>query len=325
MSTTHARPKDLRAMLDDARTDDASAGGTNDPVVLRSRIEQQSDLIMLLKRHNDAMNLENKTMTSQLQREKQGCRAASADKQKAVAAYDQLERRFRTLSSQHDELIVIKDEHKAEKKRLQETVRGFEVELLVAKERWKAESETALAALEAQVTALEQTGKQQTAVLKQAEIEIATTKAAAVAANREAAASLKASKIQAAGLEEQIDNLKAQLADATSKAKQAATQAAEQAGKLTTRLAAAEKEVEAVKAGREAKHKELTLVLANLAAMESQLAKGKEEWAATPELEDVNGQLAKLQREYAAYKKYSKQLLDNEKEVNARLRTLNDS
>ena len=39
----------------------------------------------------------------------------------------------------------------------------------------------------------------------------------------------------------------AQLADATRKAKQAAARAAEQAGKLTTRLAAAEKEAEAAK------------------------------------------------------------------------------
>lgn len=312
-------------MLDDARTDDTSAGGTNDPLVLRSRIEQQSDLIMLLKRHNDAVNLENKNMTSQLSREKQGCRVAKADKQKAVAAHEKLEGRFRTLSSQHDELIIIKDEHKAEKKRLQEKVRGFEVELQIARDRWQAEGETALAALEAQVTALEHTGRQQTAAIKQAQIDIATTQAAAVAANREAAAALKASKIQAAGLEEQTKQLQAQLADATSKAKQAAARAAAQAGKLTTSLAAAEKEAEAAKSGRTAKHQELTLALANLAAMESQLAKGKEEWAATPELEDVNGQLAKLQREYAAYKKYSKQLLDNEKEVNARLRTLNDS
>lgn len=312
-------------MLDDARMDDNSGGGTKDPVVLRSRIEQQSDLIMLLKRHNDAVNLENKNMVSQLAREKQGCEAAKNDKQKAVAAYSKLEGRFRTLSSQHDELIVIKDEHKADKKRLQEKVRGFEVELQIASDRWKAEGEAALAALEAQVKSLEQDGRKHTASLKQAEIEITTTQAAAVAANREAAASLKESEVRAAGLEHQIKTLNAQLGDAAGKAKQAAARATAHTSKLTADLAASEKDAVAAKAGRDAEHETLAQALAKLAALESQLAKGKEDWAATPDLEDVTGQLAKIHREYAAYKKYSKQLLDNEKEVNARLRTLNDS
>eukprot|EP00040_Diaphanoeca_grandis_P030469 m.180102 g.180102 ORF g.180102 m.180102 type:complete len:64 (-) comp32005_c0_seq1:163-354(-) len=46
------RPRDLQML----KTDDAALTNSTDPTVLRSRIEQQSDLIMLLKNHSDAVS-----------------------------------------------------------------------------------------------------------------------------------------------------------------------------------------------------------------------------------------------------------------------------
>ena len=58
-------------------------------------------------------------METKAKSQEQAVEAAIDEKNKAVGALALLEDRFETLSTQHNELIVIKDEHKAEKKRLQ--------------------------------------------------------------------------------------------------------------------------------------------------------------------------------------------------------------
>ena len=95
----------LRGLADDDKTQNA---------LLRSRIDDQSQLIMILKQRADeavgaAHGLES-TICQLEQARNDAAAAADASDRK----YGVLESRFYALSGNHDEMILIKDEYKRE-------------------------------------------------------------------------------------------------------------------------------------------------------------------------------------------------------------------
>ena len=87
--------------------------------VLRSRVEQQSDLIMMLKTRNDELSTEIDGLKSSVRKAGLENTKLTLAKDKVVKQLNTLQDRFDTLAKQHQQMIEIKDEHKTARKLLQ--------------------------------------------------------------------------------------------------------------------------------------------------------------------------------------------------------------
>eukprot|EP00037_Helgoeca_nana_P001900 m.30268 g.30268 ORF g.30268 m.30268 type:complete len:317 (-) comp12211_c0_seq1:121-1071(-) len=294
--------------------------GPNDQIVLKSRVEQQSELIMMLKTHNDNMATEMR----ELERSRGAAResAVSADNDRAELArrLAELDDRFQQLASNHEETVTFMEGHKADKERLSSRVSNLEGSLsksadaaaavLVAKH--EAELKAAHAAKKAAETkAMAAETKAMTAEERalQSEQMVASKDAAHAAAEKRTAdmeAKHKEALAQAEAVARAAELHKATIVQLEQKVAAAASELDRSKSELEVALAAARSgtsEVSAIAKERDA-HK------AEVEELQKKL------------LEGSDGELGKVKKEYHAYKRYSTQLLQKEKEVNARLRHL---
>jgi chromosome segregation ATPase len=86
--------------------------------VLRSRLEEQSELIMLLKRRAEKAEGQLETATSNQQGAQTSSNRASQQSISLEAQLKQLQNQFQTLSSNHEKLILFKDEYKQQNSHL---------------------------------------------------------------------------------------------------------------------------------------------------------------------------------------------------------------
>ena len=101
----------LKAFNDDDKTETA---------ILRSRVDEQSKLIMILMQRADEEIIHAQTLDN-VNQNMIACKEQADDELKLeMQKSSQLENRFHSLSSNHDEMIKIKDEYKHVNKQLRE-------------------------------------------------------------------------------------------------------------------------------------------------------------------------------------------------------------
>jgi len=306
----------------------ASAGETpssekleSEMLVLRSRVEQQSDLIMMLKTRNDELSTEIDGMKSTVSRVGLEKTKIMLAKDKVVKELNTLQDRFDTLAKQHQQMIELKDEHKTAKKRLQGQVNVLTAQVETITETLEAEHKSEKETLRAQLG-----GAQAELAKVQQELKTSTVTAAAKLDTAVQDGAAIRSKYDA--LAKQHDALKLQLAKeknqstATIKRLTADEKGASEAAKRAS--------AKAETLGDELHSSEAAARAARDEANELKRRLKKE--SASSQVADANSELQaaihsmkSTKQEYEAYKKYSTDLLKKEKEMNQRLRHLHAS
>eukprot|EP00039_Didymoeca_costata_P001840 m.55561 g.55561 ORF g.55561 m.55561 type:complete len:309 (+) comp10989_c0_seq3:91-1017(+) len=302
-------------------------------LVLKSRVEQQADLIMTLKRRNDELQASVDKVKEQHAQSERDRISLKIDYEQQAESYRTLQDRFSTLSQNHTELIVIKDGHKNARKRLEEEcgtltkkletlsmtltsthaeeISGLRECVKGLEEKLKA-SESERQSVENQMKTLEKTYEEQETKRKSEALLESNEKEKALNVIKEA---LKKS-------EEELDNNRK-----TSQDKLNALEL-----KLVE-LQAMCKELESSKNAAVNRENELQDLVTEhsktIAKFQKQIAdKTAEEQEYASKAKDTSTPeyaLEKLRKEYAAYKVHSSELLRKEKEMNTRLRKLQSS
>eukprot|EP00911_Craspedida_sp_UC1_P000477 UC1_evm1s360 len=153
-------PVELRSAVAESRRDAvqnalaASSGEDSQTAVMRSRLEQQSELILMMKQHNE----ECKAETSRLRTELQNALGTESDTRTEIldarSELAQLRSRFDTLASNHEDIIKLKDGYKSEAAKLRSRVKILEAEAGGAVAAAAAASEAALAPVRAELKEL---------------------------------------------------------------------------------------------------------------------------------------------------------------------------
>eukprot|EP00040_Diaphanoeca_grandis_P030471 m.180115 g.180115 ORF g.180115 m.180115 type:complete len:327 (-) comp32005_c0_seq4:242-1222(-) len=321
------RPRDLQML----KTDDAALTNSTDPTVLRSRIEQQSDLIMLLKNHSDAVSKENKRLQAAHRIEEHKALVCHSSERKTKEELAILQDRFETLAAHHEELIVIKDEYKTEKKRLLEKCKGLEVELQIAESRWLATHRDEVVLLHHK---LEQQTQQTNTFFEQI-----------VSLQRELESAKKYSQAEGAVSEAATSAMRARCAALERKCLESETSARTRVATLTATITDVNQQCDVLRTTVNARDAEVATTNALLLSETERLnverkqaeraavrCEDLEQQLAAVVLEnqqllsrDIDGEIVKLKKEYEAHKKYSRKQLDHEQQVIKRLRMLQDA
>eukprot|EP00038_Savillea_parva_P027975 m.62538 g.62538 ORF g.62538 m.62538 type:complete len:306 (+) comp8095_c0_seq3:125-1042(+) len=283
--------------------------GTNEQLVLRSRVEQQSELIMMLKTHNDNMSRELRDLEKSRAAALEAATRADRERADLGKRYTELDDRFHLLASNHKETVVFMEEHKADKERLSARLSELTSSLSsLSKEELEA-AKSALEAAEAKAAAAQQRSLQlETRVSTMTASRAAVDKRMATAEARsvELTQQLNAERTRADAAEKSNATLKVDVAKLESRLS-TATSAVE---RVTAELSVIKAQVSSNQAEIAAVTKERDSLQKEIAELQQRLGEGG------------HAELAKVQKEYHAYKRYSTQLLQKEKEVNARLRHL---
>jgi len=302
------------------------AGPVVDPELLRSRIEQQSDLIMLLKTRNEELKDTVNSLNGRVA--KSGADSAVLDNAKAKAKiqYDVLNDRFSTLAKQHEQLIEFNNGHKADKVRFKQERDELEGKVNTIASTLKLEFKATESILQAaiddyklKIASLEQRFSEESQGSSQ-KSEALTTKIDELTARlTESAAAAAAATKERDALQKKLDLASGDSAKLLQATEKALLDTQNTALGLSKQLEEMEAEL-----GR---NKELTAAaVAEAAELKQQAAAAaadSQDLAARMQNDPAQLQLDKLKNEYAAYKSYSADLLEKEKAMNKRLRNLN--
>jgi chromosome segregation ATPase len=284
-------------------------------------VEQQSDLIMMLKQRNDDLQKEITTLKGTLSASGMEKVRLETAKDAVVKELATLQERFATLAKQHQQMIEIKDEHKTARYALKEQVDKLAAEIKTITEKLDEEHKDEKASLRTQLTA---TQKQ----LADAQQELQRTASAASKQSNQASTTTADMKAKYDALVKDHDKLKTLLQ--TGKTKSDKTIKRLQGDEKAASTAAEKAIARADHLGTEL-HASEGAARAALDEVKQLKAKLKKESAnavvtgARAEIEAAVQAMESVKQEYSAYKKYSSDLLKKEKDMNNRLRHLHAS
>ncbi|KAL8558524.1 hypothetical protein ACOMHN_038848 [Nucella lapillus] len=352
MASSQRTPRDLRQMVSDSqhdvqemqeslaklkalKEDDKTEAG-----MLRSRIDEQSRLIMILKQRADEEIMRAQTL-DRINQELTEFREHADDMLKnEIRKFNQLEHRFDTLASNHEEMIKFKDEYKRvntelreENARLKsENVRLFSKAIkekdarILELEKKFAIIKQENANIEAKFISLQQEMRSKEDVMKQQLREV-TESGAAKVQNLQSQLQQTEEKLKGATHKLQTQQERRQSVEqdfcskltSITKERDELLDLAMQRGKLiqkdqveNKRLQKKVEDTEKLMSTMQDKFdRDAASVNANL-----QVRKLREELA------ESAAQYAEIQKEFGAYKKHTSNLLKQEKELNERLRHL---
>lgn len=92
----------------------------SDSAILKARIEEQSQLIMILKKRSDEESIRAKTLEKMVDELTEFRDGANEDLQREINKYNMLDARFNDLAHNHQELIRFKDEYKRQNNELRQ-------------------------------------------------------------------------------------------------------------------------------------------------------------------------------------------------------------
>ncbi len=109
-------------------------------VILRSRVEEQAELVMLMKSRNDEASKEIQRLRDTVKQLEEREAERGAHEHQLKAENEKLKANFATLSKNHEEIIKLKDEYKGEnanlRKKAKETdERAAALDAHIARER----------------------------------------------------------------------------------------------------------------------------------------------------------------------------------------------
>lgn len=229
----------------------------------------------------------------------------------------ELESRFRVLSSNHNETVKFMEEHKAEKMALRKRVAALEANLETAEH-------SAVEALEeAHAAALRRVVAEADARVAAANADAAEARASA-SRLEERAAVAERERLEAVQRAVETEEKLREMSVAAMAADKIAAANKTELATLVELLKEAEAKVDRLQADLDVAKAESRALSAETAAVaqERDTMRAERDDAMRKLTEGSAGALGKLKLEYAAYKRYSSELLEKEKEVNARLRHL---
>lgn len=321
----------LKGLAKDDKTENA---------MLRSRIDEQSQLIMILKNRADEAMLRNQTLdkiNSELMEFREN---AAENLNHEIRKFNILDKRFNDLAENHEEIIKYKDEYKRVNKELRvenETLRGENArlfskaiiekdEMIQKLEEKLVASQNHISALETKLRQLGQDSRSKEDTLRN-DIKSLQEKLKAEIKSLQTRLNDTEERLKGANykLQNQIDSRQSASAESEAKIQQLTKEKDElldlamSRGKiiqkeqtdnktLIKKISAMEK---AVRDMEEKFEREAAAVNAN-----RQVKKLKDE------LEDVGTRATEVTKEFDAYKKHTSALLKKEKELNERLRHL---
>ncbi|PAA56781.1 hypothetical protein BOX15_Mlig004999g2 [Macrostomum lignano] len=296
--------------------------------LLRSRVEDQSHLIMMLKQRSDE-NLMRAQTQERLNKQLEEARAEAEQRlERELQRFRVLEEQFETLSSNHEQLIQFNNEHKQQKEWLQKenTKLRDHFETLVAARLRERDAETS------RLTERLATAERQ---LQESRQEAGQTADRLNARLAELSARAERLEADAAAAKAAVRERDAQLAEL-----RAAAAAEGESGR--TKLAELTKEKDSLltlsmERGRlcEEKQRELKAARERQEVAERRLRELQDRYSRDTEavssdaavkklradLEFHRRALADLRQEFSAYKVHAGSALKQEKEINARLRS----
>ncbi|XP_069826500.1 coiled-coil domain-containing protein 89 [Dendropsophus ebraccatus] len=300
--------------------------------MLRSRLDEQSQLICLLKRRADDSLLR----CQGLERDNRELERLRADTEGLLTAErrrgEQLDERFGILAANHQDMIRFKDEYKRQNEQLRaecERLREGAYPELLEKERSVRELRAQLQAAGAELREVQRRGREELEELRGTVTELRGNSEAGAGEIRALTHRLQLSEEMCQHLQKKLGHLeevqKTERIEAEkkmaelNKEKQDLLQLCMERGRT---LQERQKEVtdithslqSAEKARREAEERyqrDVTAVNADARIVEL-----------NTRLADSEKELAQIKREFEAYKKHSSELLAKERELNAKLRHL---
>ncbi|XP_071158674.1 coiled-coil domain-containing protein 89-like [Mytilus edulis] len=352
MASNTRNPKEIREMVSDSNKDmsdmqrnlsklkSLSEDDKTETAMLRSRIDEQSQLIMILKQRADDVSRKSQTL-DKINKEMMDFRENAQEMLDGeIRKYNILNARFDDLASNHQELIKIKDEYKRsnqelriENSRLREENERIFSGAVMEKDKQIAEMDRKLSSFKEQYTLLEQKHRQLQQDMKGKEDGL-RNEIKTVQENYRTEVKMLQSKLQDSEerlkganykLQNQIEGRKSldvesqQRIQQLTKEKDELLDLAMQRGKIVQREQTENKKLQrriedmekAVQTMEEKFEREATAVNANL-----QVRRLREEAS------DAGHKYTEVVKEFEAYRKHSQTLLQREKDLNERLRHL---
>ena len=300
----------------------AKASETEEPIVmLQSRVEQQSDLIMMLKMRNDGLQTEITALKGTLSASGLEKVRLETSKDAVMKELATLQDRFATLAKQHQQMIEFKDEHKTARYALKRQVDELTAQIKTITDTLEAEHKDEKVTLQTQLTTSQ-------GMLESLQQELQFLTLAASEQSKQANSETSDIRLKYDALVKEHNQLKTVVQTDRAKSE-----------KMIKRLQEDEKVTSTAAKNATARAEQLGAELhasegAARAALDEvkQLKKRLKKESATAAVSDAKSQIEvavsameSVKQEYSAYKKYSSDLLKKEKEMNSRLRHLHAS
>jgi chromosome segregation ATPase len=207
----------------------------NELSVLRSRVEQQAELILLLQRRAEDETNQRKAAQAEVAELRSQCVSADRQRQAAEDERARLMKQFETLSSNHQEIIAFKDEHKRTAEALRQRNATLEAQGKAQEELQWAAVEEATAVLRQEIEALKSKVARLKALLAEAEAtrrdleeQLSRTSKeleSVGGARRSDSARAESAKREAARLQADVESYRSQLAVSQEEAREAKNRA----------------------------------------------------------------------------------------------------
>lgn len=310
--------------------------------LLRSRLEEQSDLIMILKKRNEDLQTEVIKIKEALVTAERAVEVTNGYLKTATDSKATLEEHFHTIVLNHEQMIAMKDEYKAARDKLKNQNASLEENLatqckMFAAEREKLMAEPRLLSDELNRAKVE---FRETLRLRDESIEKVTLRSTSGQTEYQTTKntlerSLLTVKEELAGLQqryaattaastETLAKLTKQLSSTQSDAKKSLELQHEALTEQLDKATAKHQDLQIAHEKLVQSHKEGTAHAIKLASELASATEKIDRFNSGAEVKNILEQLSSLTNEYTAFKKYSTEQLKREKDLNARLRHLGD-
>eukprot|EP00041_Stephanoeca_diplocostata_P009688 m.151066 g.151066 ORF g.151066 m.151066 type:complete len:318 (+) comp17848_c0_seq2:214-1167(+) len=303
-----------------------ASSSASETTVLRSRIEQQSDLIMMLKKHND--NMKQEKMQLEMEKKDAERNAKNAQDLLLVATTEKntISSRFQTLAENHSQTVAFMEEHKAEVIRLRQQLKNTDQEterkVTEATNEINTCNDKIVSDLKAKIQVLEQGHASVESELQSLQVKLdASTNNASRSASNLLELQVKFNHLtkELAKAQESVQGNNHNLEVEVRSLQKNKEQLQGEMRKLNEQLRDVKNVAEKSMARVCTLEKENATLRRDLETQKSNASRTEVSKLTHP---DEGSELKRLRLEYAAYKKHSTELLQREKEMNARLRHL---
>ncbi|CAH1238346.1 CCDC89 [Branchiostoma lanceolatum] len=297
--------------------------------MLRSRIDEQSELICILKRRSDE-HLASAQTLERVNAELRSFREDAAKQlEQEIRKFNILDDRFHELASNHEEMIKFKDEYKRQNEKLRKENERLRDENARLFNKAVEERDQRIAVLEEQVAGLnKQRGKMEekcnslTQELQQQETAHNTRLSALEKQLRQAQAKINELQSELSSVKQERQTVSKEVEErlkALSKERDELLDLSMQRGKIIQeKQKEAEKFQQKIDEAEKAKQAALAKFEREAAAVDANLQVQK----LRQDLAEAQDRVETMVKEFDAFKKHTNSLLTKEKELNARLRHL---
>lgn len=338
MASPTRNPKDLKTIISSNQTGDTLPttsygrlqgleGDKYEIEMLRSRIEEQGQLICIIKKRADEFMIRNQTL-EKINDELELLRAQASEEAKSEAKKSEmLEMRFNELAENHEEMIKFKDEHKRRNQLLMEQNANLLKENKTLFSSAIEEKDAMIKELKSSIRLMK---RQLQDAISEHEAEIAKLKDSQVNANNKLASveeelkltrrKLKLAEDASSKAKAERDVAKSQQDDALLQVKKENDLLLEQVMQRGKLLQERQSDIEKLEKEIQIRDEELEEAEEKFHTMEDRVNVNSRVKKLQAERDVVDSELSQLRREYEAFKVHSNKLLSQEKDLNYKLR-----